>query len=290
MESIDYTNFNLPKDFQVPTGAKAVGDQEGISRFEYGEGMLPWRFANSARPWSADKVKKYRIDGADTVPVIMFYRDRENHHPVKLKRKMKYEERRNNLGEPYDKAIPVTKADLAFQYGGDEKLVPDLELWELPHAFDSDIFRVAYEKFKDSGAQKGTPLAAWRADPGQVNTLAALGVYTVEQYGRMSEEAVDAMLGQLPPSSRGGVKEIHELAVIYVTSQEGHVDVSQFGDKIEALESNNEKLKEELETQREKYEELLAKAKGSAAPKRKHRKTTKPSQPQVVDGVIEGIE
>lgn len=90
---INSGDFNLPPQFVMPQAHKAVADSEGVSSFDYGkQGYVSWRFAWDARPWKHEKVKKHRLGGSDTIPVILFYRDKDNQIPIKLKRKMRYEE------------------------------------------------------------------------------------------------------------------------------------------------------------------------------------------------------
>lgn len=280
--NIDSAQFNLPPGFVMPTSHKPSGSREGdgVSTFDYGkQGYVAWRFAYSARPWKESKVKKYRIDGADTVPVILFYRDKDNQVPIKLLRKMRYEERVNRFGEPFDKGIPLTMDDLPKDGSATE-----LDLWTLPLGFDSEVFQVAFERWKQQGSKPGTPISNWRADPGQVNTFAALGIFTVEQLGQMSEEALRKAVSSLPPSASGHLIELHELAIAFVNAQAGRVDASEFGHKLEVLENANERLKEELENKDAEIQKLLEKIKGTSTEKPKNKK------PVVVDGRIEGVE
>lgn len=284
---INASDFNLPAEFVMPTAHSAVADKEGVSTFDYGKsGYVAWRFAFAARPWKADKVKKYRLDGADTVPIILFYRDKDNQIPIQLKRRMKFEERRDRHGESFDKAIPMELDDL------DGEGSSELNLWELPNGFDSEMFQVAFERFKQQGSKPGTPITNWRADPGQANTLAALGIFTVDQFGRLSEQQFKGMVRQLPPSSQVPLVELHDMAIAFVNSQAGMVDARQFGDKIEALETSNERLQEELEEKDTEIKKLLAKIKGGDnAPVAKSRGRGRPAKrltggADVVDGEI----
>lgn len=267
----------------MPNAHKALADKEGVSTFDYGkQGYVAWRFAFAARPWKADKVKKYRLEGADSVPVILFYRDKDNQIPIQLRRRMRYEDRLNKNGESFDKAIAMELADL--DAGSSE-----LDLWDLPAGFDSEMFQVAFERFKAQGSRPGTPISAWRADPGQSNTLAAMGIFTVDQFGRMTEEQFKRQVGQLPPSAQGPLLELHDLAIAFVNSQAGLVDARQFGDKIEALENSNDRLKEELEDKDEEIKKLLAKIKGTGAPAGKRgpgRPKKSAASVSVVDGEI----
>lgn len=276
METIDYSNFNLPPEFQTPTKYKRAGDGvDGVQSFDYGEGYVPWRFVNAARPWKADKVKRYRADGADTVPVLMFYRDRDNQIPVKLRRRMRFEDRRDKHGDVFEKQLPMTLEDLKLE--GIESPT-EADLWELPVGFDGELFQVAFEKWKAAGVQKGTPLSAWRADPGHVQTLSSLGIYTVEQFGRMDEQLVKQTIVKLPPSLHGALIELHEMAVIFVESQSGLDQSRELGDKLQAMTDSNERLEQELEEQRDKYEALLAKIKGDEGEKKTSKKTTKQAE------------
>lgn len=255
---INSSDFNLPPEFVMPNAHKQAGETEGVSTFDYGkQGYVAWRFAYAARPWKESKVKKYRLDGSDTVPVILFYRDRNNQIPIKLKRKMRYEERRDRYGETFDKAIPMELTEDQKKAG-----VTELDMWELPIGFDSDMFHVAFERFKQQGSRPGTSISSWRADPGQVNTLAALGIFTVDQFGAMSEEQFKQKVGQLPPSAQGPLLDLHDMAITFVNAQSGFVDAKEFGDKMEVLEASNDKLKEELEEKDEEIKKLLAKIKG----------------------------
>jgi hypothetical protein len=283
MDSIDHNQFNLPSEFQMPDSLTAVADKDGISTFNYGnQGFAAWRFAVEARPWKAEKVKKYKIEGAESIPVILFYRDKDNVVPIKLRRRMNYEERTNKFGEQYDKAVPMQ----------DAKAPLDLNAWELPVGFDNPVFQSAFEKFKEAGERPGTPISNWRADPGQVNTLSALGIFSVEQLGNYSEQSFKDMLGQLPPSMRGSFDELHELAVAFVNSQSGTVNAEEFGDKIEALESMNERILEELDSKDAEIAALKAKIKGKskAKAKSKSKAKAKAQDVDVVDGVIQGVE
>lgn len=288
MPEIDYSQFNVPSSFVLPKSHKAVQDGQGVSTFDYGEGYVAWRFAFSARPWKPDKVKKYRLDASDTIPVLLFYRNKDNQVPIKLRRKMRYEERIDRFGTRYDKAFPLESLEEHKKSG------TDLDLWELPIGFEDDVFQVAFERWKKEGAAPGTPLSAWRADPGQINTLAAMGLFTVDALGQLSEELFKSKLKNLPPSIQGPLLELHEMAIAYVNSQAGMVDASQFGDKIEALENYNEKLKEELENKDDEIKKLLAKIKGTSGRDQKKQVVKKhedSSDPQfeVVDGEIKEI-
>jgi hypothetical protein len=283
---INASDFNLPSEFVMPMAHKAVTDKEGVSTFDYGnQGYVAWRFAYAARPWKPEKVRKYRIEGSDSVPVILFYRDKDNQIPIQLRRKMRYEDRMSRTGETFDKAIPCELSDLDKEEGKTE-----LDLWDLPIGFENEMFAVAFKRFKQQGSKPGTPISAWRADPGQQNTLAAMGIFTVDQFGRMSEEQFKRMVSQLPPSSQGPLLELHDMAIAFVSSQSGLVDAKKFGDKITALEDNNERLKEELEEKDAEIQKLLAKIKGTGAPASRGRgrppKSASTKRVEVQDGEI----
>jgi len=279
---INTSDFNLPPNFIMPGAHKALANSEGVSTFDYGkQGYVAWRFAFAARPWKADKVKKYRLDGSDTVPVILFYRDKDNQVPIKLKRVMRYEERRNRFGEPFDKAIPVELSEADKKAGK-----TNLDLWELPHGFDSEMFQVAFERWKQEGAKPGTPISSWRADPGQASTLAALGIFTVDSFGQMSEEQFKGIIKGLPVSAQGPLLELHDMAIGFVNAYVGRVDAEQFGNKIEVLETSNEKLKEELENKDAEIQALLAKIQGKKA---LNKKAKKEEEYEVVDGEIQEV-
>lgn len=262
---INANNFNLPPGFVMPENHKSVSEEEGIARFDYGKsGYVAWRFAREARPWKPDKVKKYRVDGSDTVPVLLFYRDKDNVVPIKLKRRMRYEEKLNRYGEPYDKAYPLQLTENDKAEG-----LTELDLWELPIGFDSEMFQVAYEKFKEQGSKPGMPISAWRADPGQVNTLAALGIFTVDAFGEMSEQDFGRKVEKLPPSGQGPLKELHEMAIAYCNTASGRYDAEKFVGKLEALEDSNEKLQMALEAKDEEMQALLEKVQGAKKTTRK---------------------
>lgn len=255
---INPSDYGLPSTFKMPGSQKAVSDVEGVNRFDYGkDGYVAWRFALDARPWKDSKVKKFRLEGSDTIPIILFYRDRDNQVPIKLRRKMRFEERVNRFGEPFDKAIPMELGD-----EGIPENATLLDLYELPPGFDNDVFLAAFEQFKQTATTPGTSIASWKADPGQVATLASLGIYSVEMLGQMSEEAFTQKIQTLPPSTRGGYLELHELAVAYCNRQEGMFDIEAYEGKIGALEASNDILLEKVEAKDEKIAELLAKIKG----------------------------
>lgn len=281
---IDGSQFNLPSDFKMPGSHKPVADSEGVSTFAYGnEGYVTWRFAFTARPWKKEKVKKYRLDASDTVPVILFYRDKNNQVPIKLKRKMRHEDRVTRQGEPYLKAIPLTLEDLGLENAS------ELDLWELPHGFDSEMFQVAFERWKERGAKPGTSIASWRADPGQINTLAALGIFTVDQFGELSEEEFKRMLGTLPQNAQVPLLELHDMAIAFVNAYAGRVDAQEFGDKLETLEASNSKLKESIEEKDAEIQRLLAKIKGTGSKRSGAKKKATKSDPEVEDGQIKGV-
>lgn len=160
-----------------------------------------------------------------------------------------------------------------------------LDAWELPLGFDSQMFQVAFQQWKEKGERPGTPISQWRADPGQVNTLAALGIFTVDAFGEMSEEAFGKLIASLPRGTQVSLKALHDEAIGFVNRYGARFDADEFVSKIEVLENSNEKLKEDLENKDAEIERLLAKIKGSSKKGKK-----KKSEPEVVDGQIQDIE
>jgi len=259
---IDPSNFDLPAGFVMPKSYKTVSDSDGVSKFQYGnDEYVAWRFAFEARPWKIEKVRKYGIDGSDTIPVILFYRDKDNTIPIKLRRKMIFEERMNRFGEPFDKRLPAKLTPREIEEGKTE-----LDLWELPIGFDSEVFKLAFERFKMNGSKPGTPLTAWRADPGQVSTLGAMGLFTVEDFGGLTEESFKEKIKSLPPSAQTPLLTLHEAAIAYTAAQTGNFDLEKYGQKLDALESSNESLREELEAKEAELAEMRAKIKGTTEP------------------------
>lgn len=278
MENIDFNKFAIPQGFQLPTGQKAVSSQnvEGVNSFDYGQnGYVGFRFAYTARPWDKDKVKKYGVDGSDTIPVILFYRDKDNQVPIKLKRKMRYEDKKDKFGEIFQKAYPEDK--LPGQ--------SELDMWELPIGFEAPMFQEAFERWKQQGDKPGTPINAWRADPGQSNTLQALGIFTVEGFAELSEEAFKAKLRNMPPSAQGALLELHQLAIAFAASQTGNIDVQNLMRRLDEYEGRAERAEEELQDKNKQIEELQAKIKGES-PKRGRPKKDEIS---IVDGEIKGV-
>lgn len=239
----NYADYNLPEGFPVPQGESAIGDQGGVGRFEYAEQkkLFPWRIAMVRRPWKDEKVKMLRVDKGDMVPVILFYRDKDNIIPIKLRRKMDTVQQRNQLtNEVVLKRVPANP-----------------EEWELPQGYDDDRFQVAFERFKAGKQVPGTPITNWgRCDESQAHALMALGIFSVEQYADLAESEVKHMFRALPPSESGQFLELHEFAIIFREQQAGLVDVEAIGNKLAAVTSRNEALELELE-------ELRAKIKGS---------------------------
>lgn len=255
---IDYSQFNMPADFQTPKALSPSRETDGVNTFQYSdEGYVAWRFAYVARPWKIEKVRKYGLEASDTVPVLLFYRDEKNQVPVQLRRKKGYEEKLDKFGERFDKshAIQLTEEEKAAG-------VSELECWELPIGFESEIFQIAFEQWKEKGTRPGTSIANWRANPGQANTLSAMGIFTVEQFGELAEEEFKRKIKTLPPSASSPLLELHDAAIAFVATQSGLVDAAKFGNKIEALESANEQLVEAMEEKDAEIARLMAKIRG----------------------------
>ncbi len=247
MEQIDAKDYALPDGFVLPTKTRKL--EEGVEAFDfYGLGRLPWRIAMGERQWKPEKVKQYRMDLSEQVPVILFYRDKLNEHPVAFRRRMKYVDKENKDGSWFKKALPDTDENGKAQ-------------WDLPPGFDEEIFQIAWERFQKSQSEPGLSIEKWRATPSEARALQALGIFTVEGFGNLSEDAFRRKVDNLPPSQKSTLLELHDCAIAYANTVGGRVNAKEFGDKIQALEG-------QVEHYKMLAEELMAKVKGTKKTKK----------------------
>lgn len=239
---MDISNFNVPVEFEAPSGRRSVGN--GVEEFTEQSKWVPFRFAYHSEPWKADKVKAYGYQGYDESEVIVFYKSKLEVPTVRLIRESR----------------PVRGEDGEYKRKEDGSLVREFTgNWTLPDKYNVEPFITAYERWKAGQEQPGTSLAKWGgASSSVIATLAAMGVFTVESLADKSEGWIR---DQFPPSQAAPFMEALEKAVYFRNAQQGLVDGKEQGDMIMSLQNANEKLLAEIE-------ELKAKTKGRGRPKK----------------------
>lgn len=254
---MDLTGFEslLPQEFELPTGAKA--GTNGTQQYEWGEqrNIVPHRFAVYARPL-IEKSKAQGFLEHEEVHLCQFYKSKKDMTPIRMRRA------KNVHGEFTGK-------------------------WELPIHMRHEPFITEYKRFLEGRDQAGTHLDRWgEANTAQVATLTNMGIFTVEGFAELAEQWIQQ---NFPAAVVESYLELHEMAIMTVAAKGDMGQAKELGDKMMALQSQNDRLAKELEEMKammKGQEEPKAKAKAKAKSKAKKR-----GRPKKVEGAtVEGGE
>lgn len=121
----------------------------------------------------------------------------------------------------------------------------------------------SYKRWKSGMTAPGLALSKWGVLPdGWVTTLAASGIFSVEQLAAMPRSRI----AQYPQD----IQEAFERAILFVNMKQGRIDADKQAEEIEALHKANERQAAELEELREQMKSLMngqTKARKGRAPK-----------------------